>query len=120
MKVLIKKPGCCLETIEVSDLKEINKLLDNLDENGEGKSSTGSDLRQGVFEGIDMHMNGNALFNLKLPENFRDANGNLLYCGNVIFTGYDTSSGMPYGVCSLRDDQIEYIKANIGRYYDIL
>jgi len=119
MKVLIKKPDEALSVIEVSGLAEINKLLGNVDAEGNGLSGTGSDYRQGVFNGVDMHMNGRAIFNSNLPQNFWDANGNYLYCGNVIFAGYDSSSGAPYGVCSLTDEQIELVKNNIHKYYDI-
>ena len=119
MKVLIKRPHASLEVIEVSDLKEINKLTHNVDENGEGLKSTGSDSRQSVFSGIDMYMNESALFNTSLPENFWDKNGNRLYCGNVIFAGYNPESGGAYGECSLTEEQIEHIKNNIGTYYDI-
>ena len=119
MKVVIKRPNEGMQVIEVSGLSEINKLVGNVDENGEGESSTGSDYRQGVFKGIDIHMNGNAIFSTKLPSNFWDTNGNYMYCGNVIFAGYNPESKLPYGVCSLTDEQIEYLKANISQQYDI-
>jgi len=119
MKVVIKRPGEGLTVIEVKDLQEINKLVGNIGSDGEGRHDTGSDFRQEVFGGIDIHMNGNAVFNPSLPQNFWDANGNRLFCGNVIFAGYDPKSGEPYGVCSLNDTQIEYLKANIRRVYDI-
>lgn len=119
MKVLIKRPHESLEVIEVSGLKEINKLTHNVDENGEGYETTGTDSRQGVFDGIDIYMNERAIFNSNLPENFWSNNGMSLYCGNVIFAGYDPQSGGEYGVCSLTDEQIAYIRQNISKYYDI-
>ena len=108
-----------MQIIEVKNLKEINELLGNFDENGEAKSSTGSDYRQGIFKGIDMHVNGNSLFNSNLPENFWDTNGNRLYCGNVIFAGYDSSTKKDHGVCSLTDGQIDYLMKNIRTLFDI-
>lgn len=119
MKVVIKRPNEQLQIIEVNDLKEINKLLGNFTENGEVDSSTGSDYRQGVFKGIDMHVNGNSLFNADLPKNFWDVKGNRLYCGNVIFTGYDLNTAKECGVCSLTDEQIDYLMKNISRLFDI-
>ena len=70
MKVIVKNPNEAMKVIEVADLKEINKIIGNVDKNGEGLDETGSDYRQGVFDGIDIHMNGRAVFNPELPENF--------------------------------------------------
>lgn len=119
MKVIIKRPNESMQIIEVKNLTEINELLGNIDKNGEVDSTTGSDYRQGIFEGIDMHVNGNSLFNVNLPQNFWDVKGNNLYCGNVIFAGYDASARKDYGVCSLTDDQIDYLMKNIRTLFDI-
>lgn len=119
MKAVVKRPGERLSVIEVSGLEEINQIVGNVDENGKGYSFTGSDYRQEIFSGIDVHMNGNAIFNTELEQNFWDLSGNKLYCGNVIFVGYDPKSENPCGVCSLSDEQVEYIKNNIRRVYDI-
>ena len=119
MKVVIKRPNEKLQIIEVKDLKEINKVLGNFVENGEVDSSTGSDYRQEIFKGIDMYVNKNSLFNPNLPKNFWDVNGNRLYCGNVIFTGYDSSTKKEYGVCSLTDEQIDYLTKNIRQLFEI-
>ena len=118
MKVVIKKPGESMAVIEVSGLQEINKLVGNVDENGEGYSFTGSDFRQGVFPGIDIHINGSSLFNPGLEENFWDIYGNKLYCGNVVFAGYHPDPA-EYGVCSLTDEQIRYLTENIRSVFDI-
>ena len=119
IKVVIKRPNEQMQIIEVKDLKEINELLCNFNEKGEADSSTGSDYRQGIFKGIDMHMNGNSLFNANLSKNFWDVNGNRLYCGNVIFTGYDSNERKEYGVCSLTDEQIDYLAKNIRTLFEI-
>ena len=119
MKVIIKRPNESMQIIEVKNLKEINKLLGNIDENGEADSSTGSDYRQGIFKGIDMYVNGNALFNANLPKNFWDINGDRLYCGNVVFAGYDSNARKEYGVCSLTDEQIDYLMKNIRKIFEI-
>ena len=119
MKVVIKKPNEQLKIIEVKDLTEINKLLGNFNEKGEVDSSTGSDYRQGIFKGIDMHVNGSSLFNADLPKNFWDVKGNRLYCGNVIFAGYDPNARKEYGVCSLTDEQIDYLMKNIRTLFEI-
>lgn len=119
LKVVIKRPDEQMQIIEVKDLREINKLLGNLDEKGEGENTTGSDYRTGVFQGIDMHVNANSLFNTDLPKNFWDIKGKNLYCGNVIFTGYDSNKRKEYGVCSLTDNQIDYLTKNINQLFDI-
>ena len=119
MKVVVKNPNEAMKVIEVADLKEINKIIGNVDKNGEGLDETGSDYRQGVFDGIDIHMNGRAVFNPELPENFWNAMGSRLYCGSVVFAGYDQNAEDPFGVCSLTDEQIEYLKENIRNVYDI-
>ena len=119
IKVVIKRPNEKLQIIEVKDLKEINELLGNFNEKGEADSFTGSDYRQGIFKGIDMHVNGNSLFNANLSKNFWDVNGNRLYCGNVIFTGYDSNERKEYGVCSLTDEQIDYLTKNIRTLFEI-
>lgn len=118
MKVVVKNPNEAMKVIEVADLKEINKIIGNVDKNGEGLDETGSDYRQGVFDGIDIHMNGRAVFNPELPENFWNAMGSRLYCGSVVFAGYDPN-GEGFGVCSLTDEQIKYLKDNIRKIYDI-
>lgn len=119
MKVVIKNPGEAMKVAEVADLKEINKIVGNVDANGEGYNKTGSDCRQGVFNGIDIHMNTSALFNPKLSENFWDVGGFRLYCGSVVFAGYNEDSHGSFGVCSLTDEQIEYLKENIHKVYEI-
>ncbi len=119
MKVVVKNPNEALKVVEVADLKEINKIVGNVDVNGDGLNETGSDFRQCVFDGIDMHMNAKAQFNLRLPENFWDISGFKQYCGSVVFAGYDMNSSEPFGVCSLTDEQIEYLKENIHKVYDI-
>lgn len=118
MKVIIKRPHAALEVIEVSGLKEINQICGNLDDEGNPLNITGSDYRQGVFANIDMYVNGNALFNTKLPKNFWDVNGNSLYCGNVIFAGYNASAS-EYGLCALTDEQIKTVFERIHEKYDI-
>ena len=105
MKVVVKNPNEAMKVIEVADLKEINKII-------------GSDYRQGVFDGIDIHMNGRAIFNPELPENFWNTMGSRLYCGSVVSAGYDPY-GEGFGVCSLTDEQIKYLKDNIRKIYDI-
>ena len=119
MKVVVKNPNELMRVIEVSGLKEINKIVGNVDENGEGLNETGSDFRQGIFYGIDMHMNGAARINTDLPKNFYDMSGLRLYFGSVVFAGYDQNAEDPFGVCSLTDEQIEYLKENIRKVYDI-
>ena len=119
MKVVIKKPGENLKIIEVKDLREINKLTGNIDENGEGYDYTGSDLRKSVFDGIDMYVNENAPFAFELGQNFWDVSGFNVYYGNVIFAGFDRNSGGDYGVCSLSNEQIDYLNKNISSLFDI-
>lgn len=119
MKVVVKKPNEAMQVVEVADLKEINKIVGNVDANGEGLTYTGSDFRQGVFDGIDIHMNGLAVFNPDLPRNFWDVGGFKLYCGAVVFAGYNENSQNLFGVCSLTDAQIEYLKENIHKVYEI-
>ena len=119
MKVVIKKPNEALKVIDVEDLKEINKLLGNIDEDGNGISTTGSDYRQGIFEGIDMYVNKNAIFNADLQDNFWDVSGRNLYCGNVVFAGYNSENTKNCGACSLTDEQIDYLIKNINSKFDI-
>lgn len=119
MKVIVKNPNDVMKVVEVAGLREINKIVGNVDANGEGLNETGSDCRQAIFHGIDMHMNARAMFNSKLPENFWDVSGFKLYCGSVVFAGYDENSPDPFGVCSLTDEQMEYLKENIHKFYEI-
>lgn len=119
MKVVVKNPNEAMKVVEVADLKEINKIVGNVDANGEGLNTTGSDYRQGVFDGIDIHMNGAAILNSELPENFWDVGGFRLYCGSVVFAGYDKNNGDRFGVCSLTEEQIKYLKENIKKIYEI-
>ena len=119
MRVLIKEPDSVLRIAEVEGLREINELVGNVDRNGEGLASTGSDFRQEVFDNIDMHMNDSAIFNVELRNNFWDVRGRNLYCGTVVFAGYDSNSSEQYGVCSLTEEQIDYFRKNIGKIYEI-
>lgn len=109
MKVVVKRPNEEPQVIEVSGLEEINKIVGNVDRNGNGINKAGSDTRGGVLPGIDMYVNDHALFNPFLPENFWDKSGKHLYCGNVVFAGYNRTVG-GFGVCSLTDEQAELIQ----------
>lgn len=119
MKVVVKNPNEAMQVVEIADLKEINKIVGNVDANGEGLNEIWSDFRQRVFDSIDIYMNGSALFNPNLPKNFWDVGGFKLYCGAVVFAGYDENSQNLFGVCSLTDEQIEYLKENIHKVYEI-
>lgn len=119
MKVVIKRPNESLQVIEVEGLQEINQIVGNFDEHGNGLYDVNSDIRTRVFDGIDMYVNELAQFNPNLPKNFWDVLGFQLICGNAIFAGFDKNNKEDFGLCSLTDEQIDYLKNNVNKVYDI-
>lgn len=108
MKVIIKKPGEKAEIYEVSGIQEINKLVGNIGDNGEGYNYVGSDIRQNIGRHIDMYVKEDAIFNPELKENLW-VTDYALVCGTIIFAGYDKNNlEKDYGACSLTAEQIEY------------
>lgn len=85
MRVVIKNPNEAMKITDVENLKEINKLVGNVDENGEGLAVTNGNICQEVFDGIgiEMYVNENSNMSLSLKRNFWDVKGNVLYGGTV-------------------------------------
>lgn len=118
MRVIVKHPGMEPEVIEVESIQAINKLVGNVDEDGNGWDHVGSDERQEIgsgIDGVDIYCRFNAAFNIELKENLW-FNDNHLLCGTVVFAGYDNKNKKTnYGACSLTDEQIENCLTYIGR-----
>lgn len=104
MRVIIKKPGEKPKTIEVLNLSEINKLVGNVDEDGNGWNHGGSDIRMLIGPGIDQYCKDDAISNVELGPNLWSYNDNAMYFGTVVFAGCDKN----YDLCSLTDEQIQY------------
>ena len=117
MKVIVKRPDEMLHFEEVSGLEEINQIVGNIDENGNGLNHMGSDICDEIFPGIEMYMKADALVNADLPKNFWNKKGNKLYFGTIVIVGYICANG--YHVCSLTDGQIATLKNHLNELYDI-
>ena len=108
MRVIVKHPGMEPEVIEVESIQAINKLVGNVDEDGNGWDHVGSDERQGIAPGVDKYMKSDAVFNSELEGNLWSSSGASLICGTIVFAGYDNDQKTDYGACSLTDEQIKY------------
>ena len=106
MRVICKKPKCDAELIEVAGIEEINKLVGNVDENGNGVNGASSDIRCGVLGGVDLYMKEDAVFNTALEGNLWTRNDNAIVCGTVVFAGYDDNKYEDSGAASLTDEQV--------------
>ncbi len=108
MKIIVKKPGKPYELCEVSGISEINKLVGNVDSDGNGYNHGGSDIREPIGKDVDMYVKEDAGWNADFRPNLWHPNGFVKYCGTVAFAGYDSDSYDECGACSLTDEQIGY------------
>ena len=108
MKVIIKEPGKNPVITEVEDMVTINKIVGNVDGNGNGVDTTGSDSRGSIGKGIDQYNKDDALNNLRLDGNLWNQYDTGVLCGNIVFAGYDPNSKANFGAVSLTDEQIKY------------
>lgn len=114
MRVLVKKPGFDAEICEVNGLQGINKLVGNVDENGHGLKTTGSDARMSIGNDVDLYMYVNARHeHHKKPNIWSDDDNGIVY-GTIVFAGYDSIHGADFGVCSLSDEQIYLARTYIN------
>lgn len=115
MKVIVKHPGKEPEITEVDGIAAINKLVGNVDENGNGRDHAGSDVREAIADGIDEYVKENAAYNTELERNLWSSNNFSLFCGTVVFAGYNRENRADCGACSLTDEQIAFCLAYIER-----
>ena len=116
MKVIVKNPGLDPGLCEVSGITEINKLVGNVDENGNGVNDVNSDMRTDIGRNVDMYMNEHAAFNTKLEGNLWSPNNSTLFCGTIVFAGYSQDNcKVDFGACSLTQDQIDFCLDYINR-----
>ena len=115
MKVIVKHPGMEPEVIDVGGIPDINKLTGNIDENGNGLDHINSDMRGSVAPGVDEYLYAKAAYNSKLGENLWSSDDVLLYCGTIVFAGYDKDKTTDWGACSLTEGQIEWCLSYIAR-----
>lgn len=116
MRVIVKKPNQEAEICEVSGIAEINKLVGNLDENGNGSKYVGSDIRQFIGKNVDIYVKDDALLHPELGANLRTPSNNAIHYGTIVFAGLDENNGkVEFGACSLTDEQIEYCFSYIAK-----
>lgn len=114
MKVVIKKPGKDGEIAEVEGLSAINKICGNVDENGNGKNRTSSDMRCQIYKGVDMYVKEDAINSVDLGGNLWAPGDMYVLFGNIVFAGYDEHAE-GCGVCSLTDEQVQKVFDFIAR-----
>ena len=107
MRVIVKRPHMEPEITEVEGISAINQLVGNVDEAGNGWNHGGTDIRMAIFKGIDQYVKDDAANNLSLEENLWDRRGMCVFCGTIVFAGYDNEIRTNCGACSLTDEQIE-------------
>ena len=105
IKIIVKEPGVMPEIVEVEGMSEINKIIGNVDEQGNGWNYANSDTRMPIGPYIDEYCKADAMFNVNFEGNLWDDFDNGVLCGNIIFAGWDSSQGK---ICSLTDDQIKF------------
>ena len=113
MRVLVKKPGQEPEIMELGSLVDINKIVGNLDENGNGLREPSSDIRMTIGPKIDEYCKADALINFDMEPNIWNHNNMGVLHGTVIFTGIDVDDH--FNPCSLTDDQIAFCLDYINR-----
>ena len=105
IKVIVKKPGAMPEIVELEGMSEINKIIGNVDEQGNGWNDASSDTRMEVGPCIDEYCKADAVNNFALEQNLWNHFDSAVLFGNIIFAGYDSTN---YDLCSLTDAQIKY------------
>ena len=111
IKVIVKKTGVMPEIVELEGMSEINKIIGNVDEQGNGWNYATSDTRMQIGLDIDEYCKADAINNFDFEQNLWDYFDNAVLFGNIIFAGWDSSKSE---VCSLTDDQIQYCFAYIA------
>ena len=115
MRVIVKYPGKEPEVMEAEGIRDINKLVGNVDEQGNGWDHTSSDIRSFIADGIDEYVKANAAYNPELEPNLWSSDDFNVWCGTVVYTGYDSEKPTDCGACSLTDEQIEFCLSYIER-----
>lgn len=115
MKIVVKKPGADAEIREEASIQAINKIVGNVDLNGNGYDYASSDIRMTIAPGIDMYVNENAARNYDQGENLWAPSNNVMFFGNVAFAGYDPDARDNNGASSLTDEQIQTVLQFIQR-----
>ncbi len=116
MLVVVKEPGLEPEIREVNGISEINKIVGNIDEDGNGYNHGGSDIREPIGKGVDIYMYGAAVYNLDFGEsNLWTQNNRGVICGTVVFAGFDPDDSSNSGACSLTEEQIEHCRMYIDK-----
>ena len=105
IKAIIKKPGVKPEIVELEGMCEINKILGNVDEQGNGWNYASSDTRMEIGLGIDEYCKEDAINNFNFEQNLWNHFDSAVLFGNIIFAGWDSSK---FEVCSLTNEQIKY------------
>lgn len=105
IKIIVKKPGVMPEIVEIEGMSEINKIIGNVDEQGNGWDYASSDTRMQIGPNIDEYCKADAINNFNFEENLWNHFDSAVLFGNIIFAGWDSSKA---DVCSLTDDQIKY------------
>ena len=105
IKIIVKKPGAMPEIVEVEGMCEINKIIGNVDEQGNGWNHAGTDARMQIGPGIDEYCKADAVNNFDFKKNLWNHFDNAVLFGNIIFAGWDSTK---LDVCSLTDAQIKY------------
>ncbi len=115
MKVIVKHPRMDPEVTDVDGISAINKLIGNTDAKGNGLGYTGSDVREPIAPGIDIWVNANGVYNNALKGNLWSSDDMRLFCGTVVFAGYDGNNKVDAGACSLTEEQIRWCLAHIEK-----
>jgi hypothetical protein len=118
MKVIVKEPGKKARVAEVSDIREINQLCGNLDEKGLPLSVATSDTRGPIGEDVDMYCNEKSAVNADLGANLWGPNNGAMYCGTLVFAGYNGNVNENFGAVSLNDKQTKFVLEFIKKQQD--
>ena len=105
IKTIVKKPGIGPEIVELEGMSEINTILGNVDEQGNGWDYASSKTRMQIGPGIDEYCKADAINNFNFEENLWNDFDSAVLFGNIIFAGWDSSKR---DICSLTDDQVKY------------
>lgn len=105
IKTIVKKPGATPEIVELEGISEINKIVGNVDEQGNGWNHAGIDTRMTIGPGIDQYCKADAINNFDFEQNLWNYFDSAVLFGNIIFAGWDHSKSE---ICSLTEDQIQY------------